>query len=241
MKRIWVATPAGRLFTASPHWSLALQDGQFELTVRGKTLAGDIAQLENCRVAPGAFWSAFHFTGANGKVLKLDGMPNAKARQLKSAIDASLLGIRFDRLVLPVEKWVHLTTNACDAQLRRRGWLSHEFVERVCAARPVELGNVLEHEAANQHLSRQSDVVRDAVAFWRRPFRDVAAEINGRHAAQAEKDDSGFFDIVEKSALTEEQRNAVICFDSRVSLIASAGSGKTSTLVAKAGYALKRG
>jgi len=174
-------------------------------------------------------------------VLKLDGIPNAKARQLKSAINASLLGIRFDRLVLPVEKWVRLAMDACDAQMRRRGWLSHEFVESVCAARPVELGNVLEHEAAIQHLSRQSDAVRDAVAFWRRPFRDVAAEINSMHSAQAENDDSGFFDTVEKSSLTAEQRNAVICFDSRVLLVASAGSGKTSTMVAKAAYALKRG
>jgi DNA helicase-4 len=33
----------------------------------------------------------------------------------------------------------------------------------------------------------------------------------------------------------------VACFDNRVLVIASAGSGKTSTMVAKAGYALHRG
>ena len=72
-------------------------------------------------------------------------------------------------------------------------------------------------------------------------FPDVAADFNKRHAAQAAKDDSAFFDTVEKSPLTSEQRDAVICFDSRVLLVASAGSGKTSTMVAKAGYALKHG
>ena len=38
-----------------------------------------------------------------------------------------------------------------------------------------------------------------------------------------------------------EQARAVVCFDNRVQVVASAGSGKTSTMVAKAAYALHRG
>ncbi|WP_251277082.1 UvrD-helicase domain-containing protein, partial [Enterobacter hormaechei] len=34
---------------------------------------------------------------------------------------------------------------------------------------------------------------------------------------------------------------AVICFDNRVQVVAAAGSGKTSTMVAKAAYAIDRG
>lgn len=47
-----------------------------------------------------------------------------------------------------------------------------------------------------------------------------------------------FFDSIEKNPLTEEQINACICMDSSVQIVAAAGSGKTSTMVAKAGYAL---
>jgi DNA helicase IV len=50
-----------------------------------------------------------------------------------------------------------------------------------------------------------------------------------------------FFDRVEKTPLTEEQRIAAIVHEPRNLLIAAAGSGKTSTLVAKIGYLLKRG
>lgn len=46
------------------------------------------------------------------------------------------------------------------------------------------------------------------------------------------------FDSVEKNPLTEEQINACICMDSSVQIVAAAGSGKTSTMVAKAGYVL---
>ena len=42
-----------------------------------------------------------------------------------------------------------------------------------------------------------------------------------------------FLDRVESRPLTEEQARAVICFDNRVQVVAAAGSGKTSTMVAR--------
>ncbi len=50
-----------------------------------------------------------------------------------------------------------------------------------------------------------------------------------------------FFGRVEKNPLTEEQVEACICMDDAVQIVAAAGSGKTSTMVAKAGYALHEG
>lgn len=50
----------------------------------------------------------------------------------------------------------------------------------------------------------------------------------------------GLLANVESKPLTDEQSRAVICFDNRVQVIASAGSGKTSTMVAKAVYAIHR-
>lgn len=50
-----------------------------------------------------------------------------------------------------------------------------------------------------------------------------------------------FFDTVEKNPLTPEQVHACICMDDNVMVVAAAGSGKTSTMVAKAGYVLSEG
>lgn len=47
-----------------------------------------------------------------------------------------------------------------------------------------------------------------------------------------------FFGSVEKDQLTEEQIKACICMDDAVMIVAAAGSGKTSTMVAKTGYVL---
>ncbi len=51
---------------------------------------------------------------------------------------------------------------------------------------------------------------------------------------------SGFFDKVEKTPLTEEQRHAAVVMEDRHLLIAAAGSGKTSAIVGKVGYVLNK-
>lgn len=50
-----------------------------------------------------------------------------------------------------------------------------------------------------------------------------------------------FFQTIERSPLTEQQIEAVVCFDDHELVVAAAGSGKTSTMVAKAGYAIVQG
>ncbi len=50
-----------------------------------------------------------------------------------------------------------------------------------------------------------------------------------------------FFDAVEKSPLTDEQIAACVCMDDNLLVVAAAGSGKTSTMVAKTGYVLQQG
>lgn len=50
-----------------------------------------------------------------------------------------------------------------------------------------------------------------------------------------------FFDTVEKNPLTDDQMDGCICMDDAVQIVAAAGSGKTSTMVARVGYALQEG
>ena len=47
-----------------------------------------------------------------------------------------------------------------------------------------------------------------------------------------------FFATIERNPLTDEQMDSCICMDDAVQIIAAAGSGKTSTIVARVGYAL---
>lgn len=86
--------------------------------------------------------------------------------------------------------------------------------------------------AIRQHMTKVLGAIR--------PGSTLLVE---RNKAFVEKEISTykeFFDTVEKTPLTLEQRHAAIIFEDRNLLVASAGSGKSSTLVGKAGYAVQR-
>jgi len=69
-------------------------------------------------------------------------------------------------------------------------------------------------------------------------LRTSFAKLNSKHLVSQREARKQFFDTVEANPLTPEQVDACICMDDAVMVVAAAGSGKTSTMVAKTGYAL---
>lgn len=72
-----------------------------------------------------------------------------------------------------------------------------------------------------------------------RKVQDAFARHNERLLQRKKQELKTFFDTVEKNPLTDEQVDACVCMDEHVQIVASAGSGKTSTMVAKVGYVLR--
>ena len=70
------------------------------------------------------------------------------------------------------------------------------------------------------------------------PLRE---RVNQAFVARELNDCGQFFDRVEARPLTEEQRKAVVVDEDRNLVVAAAGSGKTSVIVAKAGWLVHRG
>ncbi|CDQ10438.1 UvrD/REP helicase [Acidithiobacillus ferrivorans] len=248
----WRPSIWGKLFTSAKPWRLSIEGDQFRLDADGQVMSDGIIQLEKLSVDRGIFWASVQIESAGGASIVLDGISNTTAKRMHRTIAAAIADIRhqqhianligrFGPAVNAVTEWATATKTACIRQMGARGWLTSEFVELVATSRPRDLESLLGVPEIGQHLARQPRKVQDAVAFWKRPFPDVADSINSKHTAKELIDSRTFFDKVEKSPLTQEQAEAVICFDSRVLLVAAAGSGKTSTMVAKAGYALKKG
>lgn len=114
--------------------------------------------------------------------------------------------------------------------------LIEPFVERA--------GSVLQKlpdEVPEGALSRlQIDVLRVVQEFRRAPLDRRAAAIKSFVAAEIEEMRE-FFDAIETNPLTPEQRLAVVTDDDATLVLAGAGSGKTSVIVAKAAYLIARG
>ena len=238
MTTTWKPSTLGKLLTRAPDWALELDGGRARFAVNGETTQLDVDQLEGLSIKAGVFWARLIIPLRDAKVLELGGISNSNAKQCGPAVAAAIAAKRqCDQIV----EWVHSTTEACRRQIARRGWLGREFAQRMEGSKPWFASSMIDSAAGRNHLARQPPSVQDAVETWQRPFEEFVKEANERHANLAAEKDRDFFDQVEKSPLTEEQRKAVMCFDNRVLLVASAGSGKTSTMVAKAGYALRHG
>jgi len=252
MTSSWGPTGAGKLFTGSPEWQLKLDGDQFVLTVKGRPLSGSVLKLAEIAIKPGAIWAALHFPGSNGQPRSLDGIPNDDAKALGLAIASAIARIKyrervagllrdFKTAIAPVLAWSTRMVDGTKNQLRTRGWLTGEFINRQAASKPTVLSDLLSAPEVLKHLEGESPEIQEAVKLWKRDCQEFSDAVNERHLAKQLTDCKQFFDTVEKSPFTQEQAKAVICFDNRVLLVASAGSGKTSTMIAKAGYALKNG
>ncbi|NMM20960.1 MAG: UvrD-helicase domain-containing protein [Rhodoferax sp.] len=250
--RTWGPTGVGKLFTSTPDWRFGLEGEQFTLVVQGKTMTESVLVLANLTVKPGAIWATLCFTGNKGQRLSLDGIPNNDAKELLQAIQSAIEGIKYRARVAellrdfrtaigPVLTWASQMVRATKTQLRMKGWLTGEFIQRQVQSKPNGLGGLLSTPEVVKHLESEAPQIQEAVKLWERNFQAFADSVNERHLTKQLTDFKRFFDTVEKSPLTQEQAKAVVCFDNRVLLVASAGSGKTSTMVAKAGYALKNG
>lgn len=252
MTTSWGPTAAGKLLTGSPHWQLKLDADQFVLTVGGRPLAGSILKLADVTIKPGAIWASLKFPAINNHRWSLDGIPNSDAKGLGQAIESAIARIKyrervtellrnFEASIAPVLTWSATCVQVTKEQLGACGWLTHAFIRHQIATKPTGLEALLSAPEVVRHIATQSANIQKAIKLWNRDYQEFAQAVNARHLAKQLIDCKPFFDAVEKAPLTEEQARAVICLDNRVLLVASAGSGKTSTLVAKAGYALKNG
>lgn len=100
---------------------------------------------------------------------------------------------------------------------------------------------------AELRLPRSVADLQHASARALAEFRELRA--SGRRRIEARNEDfvraelsrcKRFFDTVAKNPLTDRQRRAVVTDEDRTLVIAGAGSGKTSVVVAKVGYLLER-
>lgn len=138
-------------------------------------------------------------------------------------------------------QWSHSIGQQAREELQTRGWVSSRFARKAAATRPLGLAAMLELPIIKAMLKEDDSAYKDVLSFWEKDFSEYFAYLNELHVNKEIADSADFFRDVEKSPLTREQRIPVTCNDNRVLVVASAGSGKTSTIVAKAGYSLLRG
>ena len=110
-----------------------------------------------------------------------------------------------------------------------------------------DLGRAAQKVAGQFAARCPATLARTPEAQTLKPIRDflkggdpLRARVNEAFVARELNECRQFFDRVETRPLTEEQRKAVVVDEDRNLVVAAAGSGKTSVIVAKAGWLLHK-
>ncbi len=234
----WRPSFWARLFGA-PVWTLRVVNGRIALESPHGVASASVSERAAFVIEPAGVWSRISAPSL-GLTESLRGVGHRAVREFDAVVTEERVGLdAVDTLQRVDGWWAEFQTQLGVAWAARR-WVSEEAIQTFDHARRQAIGDVgatsrLRSLAiAEQHTALDVALSDDA----------VRARVSAQNDALVEaelRDERAFFDTVEKAALTDEQARAVVCFDNRVELIASAGSGKTSTIVAKAGWTIRKG
>jgi DNA helicase-4 len=223
---------------AERQWQLVEQPDGMLLTVGGRPveLAGD--DLTRLSTKRGWFRHALVVAGLPPE--KLTGL----CRQDLPEIDASVARLLARHRAMPAIAaalaWHDQARSLATEAVARGRWIARDSTAALRASRPgpATLATI---SASTGTLAALAAEERRAVEFLRIDLDQWVAVHNETILAAESREHESFFNTVESRPLTEEQRRAVVCMDNAVHVIASAGSGKTSVMVARAAYAIMRG
>jgi DNA helicase-4 len=253
----WGSGKWGEKLTKSKGWVIVLKGDDIFLKLEGTVHQAYISSAGAVAVQPGAIWSSVQFTSRSGAVFPLDGILNVFAADMTKTIDAARTRYlaehhkrleleAFERLVVAINAWGTRVLQSVNEHRAQPRWIAQETLEQWASSRPsgldgdFHLAKLVRLPHLDARLKEKGKIVQDCVSFWMQDLRKWVVEFNDKHLAQELVACKDLFTNIEKSPLTQEQARSVVCFDNRVLVVAAAGSGKTSTMVAKAAYALHR-
>lgn len=252
MAKEWGPSWLGQHLTGSSDWRLRLEGMELVLTLDGRTHRVNVEDAATYRVQAGTFWTDITLHPGQSNEAKADGLPNTQGASLVHALKVALADKRIRESVALVKRafqqitnWEKNNTEQLKAANSARRWFTHEMLAALKAARPAidvsAIRALLSDPQVRAGLGQDAASLESSLKTWDRSlaaavwFHNEVLTVSELEACRV------LFDRVESKPLTPEQARAVVCFDNRVQVVASAGSGKTSTMVAKAAYAIHRG
>ena len=214
-------------------WAVSIDDS--ELVVSDAVRTTTITSAEAACVEPRRRWFRWTLENEGRPVVKLRGIGRTNAQAM--ALEVRRLALR--PAIVDAVAWHAAATQLITTGLADLRWIPSEAVDKLLAERPEP--RLVDRVAAAGIAETLADTERVAVDYLDDDLAGLVETANEQIMAAELVSCRPFFDTIETTPLTEEQARAVVCFDSRVQVLAAAGSGKTSVMVARAAYAVSRG
>lgn len=216
-------------------WNIEIDNELIQVTFNGKIF---YVSPEKVKIVEGKFPPEIEVEDERRKKYLLNGLSLFQLKDFKQKLADSLLHFYYKHpeRVFPYYKiWKESFVKQFEEE-KKRGWSWVDSLEPYQIAKPTGIDEI-------KWMLHVGDIQKRLdPEFFVDGFSDIKKYVekkNRDHLLYLIKKDADFFDNIEKNPLTEEQRKAVACYAPRTLVIASAGSGKSSILVAKTLYALK--
>jgi DNA helicase-4 len=190
-----------------------------------------VAATETVRLSVRRRWFRRSLHDGDRRILRLRGLSNAEAAELAQALTHLSLAAAV--------AWRDSVTGLLDRARTEQRWVPTETIDAFLAARPAPGLRARFRTAGTEPTLTVAE--RAALDLLDDDLERIVAQTNEAVMSAELVDRSQFFRTIEHTPLSDEQARAVVCFDNRVQVLAAAGSGKTSVMIARAAYAVTRG
>lgn len=204
------------------HWEIALE--QAALTIKTAEKVERIPCDGTIKLETKRRWFRWHLLAQNEPRLRLTGISRIEARLLAISFELSqsrIWSIKLQKILM-----VHR---------EQQRWISQEVIDDLIETKP-KFSNRKAIERLDL-VTRLNEEEAQAISDLDQNLNSMFDEINQDILYAELTDQKKFLESIESKPLSIEQGTAVITFDNRVLLVAAAGSGKTSVMVARAAYA----
>ena len=194
-------------------------------------------EIEAAEVAAGWFWSDIRIRSSSRRVT-VSGLPKSDARAFTDTLECARVDWWQRTLTAHVGKLRSVDNRLAQLADPPKYMASSVFFDlkrdakSAVAPFPSQWPDALSGAAEIHMLKATQDFLGDSEAY--------RARANDAFVVNELARSKEFFDKVEARPLTDEQRRAVVVDEDRNLVVAAAGSGKTSVIVAKAGWLLQR-
>lgn len=220
------------LFRFTNYQQLILDEQKIGIHYKDKSkMSIDIAkELKRYDIQKGVLANKLILELNNGRKIELKGFPSAKIRVFRQDLDKMFAHFYYLSFEKKCEN-ILLELPNIDVY-----WRKEHFKKFL-----ISLENLfqdfeklsIDYTALDYpNLSKVEKILEDKETY--RVFH------NNRFIKNEEHEYAQLFDTIESNPLTSKQREAVVTYEKNVMVIAGAGSGKTSVMVAKTGYLIKR-
>ena len=227
-----------RIFRSRDARAATVEAEALRLTCASRSVAIPLGAIDSAEMKAGRRWGRVRVRHASGAAA-VAGLTRADAAALSEALEAARVG------------WWRRELAARSEALRsvRERLAQFEDPPRYIGrnlCRDIERGaREVSAHFPGQWPDTLSDTPETGMLAAVRGFLNspdaLRARANETYVATELERSRAFFDRVEARPLTDEQRRAVVIDEDRNLVVAAAGSGKTSVIVAKAGWLVLRG